>query len=187
MYAYAANNPVHYIDPDGNSIYNRVNTRIANAIKMLYYKSETFRKMYRSLASEYNSQGQKLFVMIDDKSYKYAGNTQSQDCLIEAPSLVMSNIQDDDYKTEILPVGTEVQAIIINIDLDKIDSQNLNLLEVVAEEFSHADEAARQGTTNWNERAKNENKMPYRNRPEEKRAKEVTSQILQEIKDYEED
>ena len=182
LYAYAGNNPVRYIDPDGKSIYNRVNTRIARAIKTLYDKSETFKNIYRSLASGDNRQGNKLFVMIVDSSCKYAGNTQSQDCKIEAPASVVTYIKDDDYSVETLSPETDVQAIIINIDLDIVDSHNLNILNVVAEEFAHAEKASEVGTEKWNARASAENMLPYKERPEEIRAKNVVLKIMQEIK-----
>lgn len=55
-------------------------------------------------------------------------------------------------------------------------------MEVIAEEFAHAEKAAKVGTEKWNARASAENMLPYRERPEEIRAKDVVSKIMQEIK-----
>lgn len=180
LYHYSANNPVKYTDPDGETITRFIDSRIASAIGYLYEHSQTFQNTYKFLASETNQQGKTLFVYVTGDSANYAGNTQSQDSPIIRPTEVQK-YTNDRFENDILQSGTEVQAVIINIDLERVYSNNLNLLEVVAEEFVHGAEAARVGSNEWNERAKRENKMPYSERPEEIRAKNIVKTILREL------
>ncbi|MEL5720312.1 MAG: hypothetical protein P1P59_04195 [Treponemataceae bacterium] len=63
--------------------------------------------------------------------------------------------------------GDIIQAIIINIDLDRIDRKGLNIFEVIAEEVVHGADATVVGVDSWNKNAEKENKLPYSERPRE--------------------
>jgi len=186
LYHYAGNNPVRYMDPDGNSINKYINERVLKAISYLYKNSETFQSCYKTLASETNAFGKPLYTLVEVINGKYAGNTQTQECTL-THSVKVQTYKNGQYIYNTLDPKQEYQAIIISIDIDRIDSKNLNILEVVAEEFVHSTEASRVGTAAWNDRARRENRLPYKERPEEIRAKEVVKKIMAEVERNEED
>ena len=55
------------------------------------------------------------------------------------------------------------------------------MLQIISEEVVHATKASEVGTEAWNVRAKEENQLPYFERKEEIRAKEIVESIMEEI------
>lgn len=172
---------MRYVDPDGREVRHFTNKRIEDAINLLYSRSETFKNNFDKLLSKINGLGQDLFVDLMATSSKYAGNTVSQDSPLLMDVMTYYIDEKGTIQNSKMEKGKNVQAIILTIDFSQIDSKQLNMLQIISEEVVHAAKASEVGTEAWNVRAKEENQLPYFERKEENRAKEIVERIMEEI------
>ena len=169
------------MDPDGREVRHFTNKRIEDAINLLYSRSETFKNNFDKLLSKINGLGQDLFVDLMATSSKYVGNTVSQDSPLLMDVMTYYIDEKGTIQNSKMKIGKNVQAIILTIDFSQIDSKQLNMLQIISEEVVHAAKASEVGTEAWNVRAKEENQLPYFERKEEIRAKEIVERIMEEI------
>ncbi|TWI72212.1 RHS repeat domain-containing protein [Treponema putidum] len=184
VYHYAGNNPVKYVDPDGRSVWAEIDSEIKSIIDKLYNDSPTFKKHYDNLLAEKAPNGQKILVTITTDLGKYAGNTVTND----SPVIFEADIETLDNKgnrvNKKMQATTDmVMAININIDLDRVYNKDLPLVDIIAEEVVHASDITKVGSEKWNKIAREENKLPYKDRPREISAKNQVKIILSELRD----
>ena len=184
VYHYAGNNPVKYVDPDGRSVWAEIDSEIKSIIDKLYNDSPTFKKHYDNLLAEKAPNGQKILVTITTDLGKYAGNIVTND----SPVIFEADIETLDNKgnrvNKKMQATTDmVMAININIDLDRVYNKDLPLVDIIAEEVVHASDITKVGSEKWNEIAREENKLPYKDRPREISAKNQVKIILSELRD----
>ena len=181
LYHYAGNNPVKYTDPDGRELMPIKNNRVNYAVLKLFFNSPTFKKHMNNLLASTNAHGDKLLTVITAMQGKYAGNTETQTTSLDADVATIKLDRNGSMINGKMNKGDTAQAIVINIDLDRIDKNGLNLLEVIAEEVVHGSDASKAGAEKWEKRAIEENKLPYKERPREISAKNVVKEILKEM------
>ena len=181
LYHYAGSNSVNYTDPDGEELLPIRNNRVNHAVQKLFLNSPTFKKHMNNLLASTNAQGDKLLTVITAMQGKYAGNTQTQTASLDSDISTIKLGKDGSVVNGSMSKGDAVQAIVINIDLSRIDKNGINLLEVIAEEVVHGSDASKAGVENWTKRAIEENKLPYKDRPREISAKTVVKEILKEM------
>ena len=183
LYAYAANNPIKYTDPDGISIMPISDKRLLDAIIFLYTKSKTFKQQFDRLLSKENSINQKAVTIFSTGANRYPGNTQTNDSPIYYDAEMFCLNDKGEIERYIEPkTNKEVQAIFVNIDIDKIYEKQLDLFEVISEEVCHAADTMNYGSIRWNEKCKKEDaEKKYMERPREIYAKLLTKKIMKEI------
>ena len=176
-----ANNPVKYTDPDGKELMPIKNDRVRQGVLKLLFNSPTFKKHMNNLFASTNAHGDKLLTAITAMQGKYAGNIKTQTTSLDTDISTIKLDKDGSMINGKMNKGDAVQAIVINIDRDRIDKNGLNLLEVIAEEVVHGSDASKAGAEKWEKRAIEENKLPYKERPREISAKNVVKEILKEM------
>ena len=181
LYHYAGNNPVKYTDPDGRELMPIKNNRVRYAVLKLFFNSPTFKKHMNNLLASTNAHGDKLLTVITAMQGKYAGNTETQTAFLDADVATIKLDKNGSMINGKMNKGDTAQAIVINIDLDRIDKNGLNLLEVIAEEVVHGSDASKAGAEKWEKRAIEENELPYEERSREISAKNVVKEILKEM------
>jgi hypothetical protein len=172
---------VKYTDPDGRELMPIKNNRVNYAVLKLFFNSPTFKKHMNNLLASTNAHGDKLLTVITAMQGKYAGNTETQTTSLDADVATIKLDRNGSMINGKMNKGDTAQAIVINIDLDRIDKNGLNLLEVIAEEVVHGSDASKAGAEKWEKRAIEENKLPYKERPREISAKNVVKEILKEM------
>jgi len=181
-YHYGANNPIKYIDPDGRDVVV-FSERLRRAINYLYNNSNVFRSSYDNILRQTNSLGERLIVFIAEGTADYPGSmkTDSDFTTTSVPSTFALDNRGY-YVTGSVEEGEWIQFISITIDTGKIDSRNINLLEPLIEEIMHAEDAARMGSTAFNEAAERERRdYRYGEGPIEGRAKDRIQVVLWEV------
>ncbi len=184
LYAYAANNPVCYLDPDGKAIYIWMNEIISQALTNLYNKSETFKKEYDKLLQQKNILNQKFIVLfLVSNNEKYPGNTTTNDSPILSDILVEGiNNEGNAIIYEERKTDENIQGIFIIFDLKQIFEKKLDFNTILAEEVCHAADCISYGSEKWNAKCEAEDKyFKYFERPREVKAKELTKKILEEL------
>lgn len=154
---------------------------LALMVMMFLFNSPTFKKHMNNLLASTNAHGDKLLTVITAMQGKYAGNTETQTTSLDADVATIKLDRNGSMINGKMNKGDTAQAIVINIDLDRIDKNGLNLLEVIAEEVVHGSDASKAGVEKWEKRAIEENKLPYKERPREISAKNVVKEILKEM------
>jgi hypothetical protein len=179
--------PIKYTDPDGRDILKPTSTRIREALNILYIKSETFRKHYHNLLKSTNPNGQKLVVgFYVNNGIDYAGLTRVE----LGPSKGHFSTFTIDNTGNIIDgsinEGDIIHYVQIDINLERINRYEVDLLAVLAEEVAHASESADTDPQTWNRMVEEEAKISaHDDRPHEQSAGRIRDQILHEIDNYE--